>query len=135
MKGAGGTTGGFGGFFLGLVMLCGGTYLLLNSIAVASSFGWGSRLYGVSFGGVGVTGGMLLIPFVIGIGLLFYNARNVLGWLLAGGALVALVFGVLASVSFRMQGMTAFELLAILVLAVGGLGLFLRSLRPLSTTL
>lgn len=128
MKGAGGTSGGVGEFFLGLAMLCGGGYLLLNAISVHSTFGWGARLYGGA-GGVGVTGGMLLIPFAIGIALVFYNARNVLGWLLAGGALVALVFGVLASVSFRLQGMSAFELLAILVLALGGLGLFLRSLR------
>lgn len=135
MRGAGGTTGGVGGFFIGLAMLCAGTYLLLNSIAVDSSFGWGRALYGRAFGGVGVTGGMLLIPFVIGVGLLFYNARNVLGWLLAGGAMIALVAGVLASVSFRLQGMSAFELLTILVLAVGGLGLFLRSLRPVQTVL
>ena len=31
--------------------------------------------------------------------------------------------------------MSAFELLTILVLAVGGLGLFLRSLRPVQTVL
>lgn len=129
MRGAGGTEGGVGQFLLGLAMLCGGMYLLLDSIAVNSSFGWGSRLYGAAFGGVGVTGGMLLIPFAIGVGLVFYNARNPLGWLLAGGALVALVFGVLASVSFSLRAMSAFDIIVILVLAIGGLGLFLRSLR------
>lgn len=128
MRGAGGTEGGTGQFLVGVVMVIGGMYLLLNSIAVHSSFGWGARLFGI--GGAGVTGGMLLIPFIFGVGLVFYNARSVLGWLLAGGAVVALVFGVLASLAFSLRGMSAFELLAILVLAVGGIGLLLRSLRP-----
>lgn len=127
IRGAGGTSGGVGQFFLGLAMMCGGFYLLLQSIYVSSSFGWGARLFGM--GGLGVTGGMLLIPFVIGVGMVFYNGRNWLGWILAGGAIVALIVGVLASVSFNLRGMTAFELLTILVLAVGGIGLFLRSLR------
>lgn len=128
MRGAGGTEGGAGQFLVGVVMVVGGMYLLLNSIGVHSSFGWGARLFGV--GGAGVTGGMLMIPFIFGVGLVFYNARSVLGWLLAGGAVVALVFGVLASLAFSLRGMSAFELLAILVLAVGGIGLLLRSLRP-----
>ncbi len=48
MNGAGGTSGGVGHFFLGLIMMCGGFYLLLNSISVSSSFGMGARLYGFS---------------------------------------------------------------------------------------
>lgn len=131
MRGAGGSEGGVGQFLVGVAMLVGGMYLLLNAIAVSSSFGWGSRLFGM--GGLGVTGGMLMIPFVFGIGLVFHNGRSILGWLLALGAIVALVFGVLASVSFSLRGMTAFELITILVLAAGGLGLLLRSLRPMRT--
>jgi hypothetical protein len=131
MRGAGGTSGGAGQFLLGLVMMCGGFYLLLNSIAVTSNFGWGMRLFGTLTGGAGITGGTLLLPFVIGVGLIFYNAHNFVGWLLAGSAVIALIFGVLASVSFTLRSMTAFDLIVIVVLAVGGLGLFLRSLRPL----
>jgi len=126
MRGAGGTSGGVGQFLLGFAMFSGGMYLLLSSIAVNSSFGWGARLFGGSYG---ITGGMLLIPFVFGVGLVFYNARNVVGWMLAAGSVLALVFGVLASVSFSLRGMTAFEVLVILVLAAGGLALLLRSVR------
>ena len=43
-----------------------------------------------------------------------------------------LAFEVISSFDFRMGQMSAFELLAILVLFVGGLGLFLRSLRNAS---
>lgn len=113
-------------------MMCGGFYLLLNRIAVTSNFGFGTRLYGgAGYGGFGLTTGMVLIPFVIGVALIFYNARGIAGWILAVGAMVALIFGVLASVSFGFHAMSAFDLIVILVLAVGGLGLFLRSLKEL----
>lgn len=136
MKGAGGTSGGIGSFFIGLVMMCGGFYLLFNAIHVSSHFGMGTRLYGFSaFGrGFGITSGMVMIPFIFGIGIVFYNAKNWLGWLLALGSLVALVFGVIATIQFSFRSMSAFDLITILVLAVGGLGLFLRSLRSVEAS-
>ena len=130
MQGAGGTSGGSGQFFIGLMMMCGGFYMLLNAIVVTSSFGLGSRLFGWGGGGYGVTGGMIMIPLIFGIGMVFYNARNYLGWLLALGSLAALIFGVISSVQFNLRTMSSFDLIVILVLAVGGLGLFMRALRP-----
>jgi hypothetical protein len=127
MNGAGGTSGGIGQFFLGLIMMCGGFYLLLNGVVVSSGFGLGMRLFGI--GGIGITGGIVLIPLIIGVAMIFYNARSALGWLLAIGSLAGLVFGVIASLSMSLRTMSAFELICILVLAFGGLGLFLRSLR------
>lgn len=130
LKGAGGTDGGIGQFLIGFAMICGGFYMLLNSITVSSSFGLGYRLFG--WGHVGITSGMIMIPFMFGVGIIFYNSKNWLGWLLSGGSLIALIFGVISSVHFRMRGMSAFDLIVILVLLVGGIGLFLRSLRSLS---
>ncbi|WP_137222619.1 hypothetical protein [Shewanella sp. MEBiC00475] len=131
MKGAGGTSGGVGQFFIGLAMMCGGFYMLLNAIKITSSFGLGNHLY--QFGGFGLTSGMVMIPFIFGIGLMFYNGKNPLGWLLTFGSLIALVFGVISSINFRFSYMSAFDLIVILVLSVGGLGLFLRSLKNIES--
>lgn len=137
MKGAGGTSGGFGQFFAGLVMMCGGFYLLLNAITVTSSFGMGMRLYGLSAmgGTLNITTGMIMIPFMFGIGLIFYNGRNWLGWILTVGSISAMILGVISSIRFSMRTMTSFDLIVILVLAIGGLGLFLRSLKALDKKL
>lgn len=129
MRGAGGTEGGVGRFFAGLAMLIVGLYLLLRSVTVTSGFGWGYAL--LSFGGVGVTSGMIMIPFMIGVGMVFYSARSLLGWILAGGSLLALLAGIIASLRFRMWNLSAFDLLVILVLIAGGAGLLLSSLRSL----
>jgi hypothetical protein len=128
-RGAGGTDGGIVQFFVGLALMIGGGYLFLDSVQVTTGFGLGYGLY--RFGNFNLTSGMLLIPFMAGIAMIFYNNRNYFGWVLAGGSLVALLFGVLRSINFVLRGMSAFDLLLILVLFAGGLGMFLNSLRKL----
>lgn len=126
-RGAGGNQGGTGSFLLGVVMMIAGGYLLLQSIQIRPNFGLGASLFNVA--GVPVTSGMVLVPFMFGVGMVFYNARNWIGWGLAGASLIALIAGVIASINFQFARMSVFDLIVILVLLVGGLGLFLRSLR------
>jgi len=66
----------------------------------------------------------------VGSGFVFYDSRSKIGWVLAIGSLVALIFGVIASVNFSFRSMSAFDLIVILVLAFGGVGLVLKSLTP-----
>ncbi len=128
MRGAGGTDGGIGQFFIGLIMLVAGTYLFLNAVQInTGGFGFGMGLF--RMGGFNVTGGMVFVPFIFGIGIMFYNARNPLGWLLTCASLVMLAVGIITNLRLHLRPMTAFELMTMIVLAVGGLGLLLNSLR------
>lgn len=127
MRGAGGTDGGIWAFFIGLIMMCSGFYMLLNAIVIRANFGFGARIY--SMGSFGITSGMIMIPFIFGVGMIFYNAKSTLGWILTVGSAVALIFGVISNIHFSMQRMSAFDLIVILVLAFGGIGLFMKSLR------
>jgi hypothetical protein len=127
MRGAGGTAGGTGRFFIGLVMMVAGGYLFFNSINVSLGMGLGYQFF--SIWGFGITSGMVFVPFIFGIGMIFYDAKNWIGWILAGGSLVMLGFGVIAQTRLHLRGMTAFDLMTILVLMVGGIGLLLSSLR------
>jgi hypothetical protein len=125
-RGAGGRDGGIPQFLLGTAMAIGGLYLLLDALQVVS---WiGGRLFGI--GDFGVTSGMVMIPFIIGVVIIFYDADKWYGWLLAAGSLVALIVGAIASVEFRFRRMTAFELIVVLVLLFGGIGLMMRAIRP-----
>jgi hypothetical protein len=129
-QGAGGTQGGSMTFVVGLIMACAGFYLLLDNIVVTQGFSFGYALYRINYaGGWNVTGGGLLIPFIFGVGWIFYNARAPWGWILAGGSLSAIFIGVLMSQSISIRTMSLLNLMIILVLAFGGLGLFIRSLR------
>lgn len=114
-------------FIGGIVMFIGGMFLLLKNLYVQYNFGWGTPMYRV--GGMGINSGMILIPFLIGIGMLFFNSKNVWGWILAIGSLVLLILGVITSIQFTLAGMSAFDVLIILVLIAGGIGIFLSSFR------
>ena len=129
--GAGGTEGGAGRFFLGFIMMCAGFYMLLNAITIRSGFHMGLGIYHFSMmgGQFNVTSGMIFIPLILGVGMIFYNARSMIGWLVSLGALASLIFGVISTLRMGFRPMSAFDLITILVLAFGGLGLFLSSLR------
>ena len=127
IEGAGGSKGGVGRFFIGLAMMVAGGYLFFDATRVTQNLHMGYALY--SFGSFHLTTGMTLVPFIFGVGFIFYNARNPLGWLLAAASLIMISIGVIASIKFRIRHMSAFELIMMLTLAVGGIGLFLSSLR------
>lgn len=117
----GGTPGGLGHFLLGFAMACIGAYLLLNQVVVAGSY-W-------SFYGAG-TFGITLIPMLFGIGLLFWNGRSLMGWLLTAGGALFIVAGVIANLHIYFRPATLFNTIVMLVLLVGGLGLIARALLP-----
>ena len=120
MTGAGGTSGGVGMFFGGLAMVIAGGYLLLTRVSVISG-GW--SFYGYN------AFGLTLFPLLIGIGVLFYNGRSIVGWFLTlGGALIILV-GIVANLRIYFQPSSLFDTLMMLGLLAGGLGLVARSLR------
>lgn len=128
-RGAGGTPGGVGRFLLGIGMVIVGAYLLLNAIRVVHGFGFGRGLY--TIGGFGITSGMILIPFLVGVVIVFYDRDKWYGWLLTLGSLLALVIGAIASIQFSLAGMSAFDIIVILVLLFGGVGLVFNSVQDL----
>jgi|SRR5688500_11236022 hypothetical protein len=119
-KGAGGTSGGLGEFFAGLAMIVGGGYLLLNQVTVTSSFWrlWGYNAFGIS-----------LIPLLVGIGLLFFDGRSKLGWLLTAAGALIILLGILTNLTIFFRPTSLFNTLMMLGLLAGGLGLVARSLR------
>jgi hypothetical protein len=127
IKGAGGSEGGLGRFFLGLGMFIAGAYLLLSAIQVTNNFYFGYGLFSV--GGFQITSGIIFIPFMIGVGMLFFNSSNIIGWLLAVGSVLLMIIGVISSTHLSLRPMSAFELIMITGLLAGGMGLFFSSFR------
>ena len=117
----GGTPGGLGDFLIGFVMICVGGYLLTNQVIVAGSY-W--NFYGTN------TFGITLIPMLFGIGILFWNGRSVIGWLLTAGGALFILAGVIANLHIYFQPASLFNTIVMLVLVVGGLGLIARAMRP-----
>jgi hypothetical protein len=120
MKGAGGTPGGLGSFFVGAAMVMGGGYLLLARVTVISQY-W--RLFGYN------AFGLSLLPLLGGIGILFFNGKAPLGWLLTAGGALIILLGIISNLAIYFQPTSLFDTLLMLFLIAGGLGLIARSLR------
>ena len=120
LRGAGGTPGGMGEFLMGLVMAVAGGYLLTTSVTVTSGFWtlWGYDTFGLS-----------LVPFIFGIGIVFFNGRSVLGWLLLIAGAVIILAGILMNLRIYFEHTSLFNTLMMLVLLFGGIGLLARAVR------
>ena len=124
IKGAGGTPGGVWTFLAGLAMVVVGGYLLLNQVTVHSGFwSW--------FGGN--TFGLTLLPLLVGIGFLFFDARSAVGWVLTALGALIIVAGIIANLQIYFQPTSLYNTLIMLALVAGGLGLIVRSLRASET--
>lgn len=127
-SGPGGTAGGLKAFIIGSIMTISGGYMLTNQVQVRTSGFWSHR-YGL-FGGFGVTPfGATLVPFLIGIALLFYNGKSKPGWFLTGGSLLAILVGIITNLELYFQPTSLYVTLIMLVLFIGGIALVARSLR------
>ncbi|HEX7807738.1 MAG TPA: hypothetical protein VF608_03415 [Thermoanaerobaculia bacterium] len=123
LRGAGGTEGGLGTFFFGFVMAVAGGWLLTNQVTVTSGY-W--RLWGYS------AFGLSLLPFVVGIGFLFFDGKSIIGWVLTIAGAVIIFVGILTNLDIYFRPTTLFNTILMLVLLLGGIGLIARSLRPRS---
>lgn len=121
VRGAGGTPGGIGEFILGLVMATAGAYLLTNQVMVTSSFWsiWGYNAFGLS-----------LVPLIFGIGILFFNGKSIIGWVLLLVGVVIIFTGILMNLQIYFQRTSLFNTILMLVLLAGGIGLIFRALAP-----
>ena len=120
LRGAGGTPGGVGEFLAGLAMAVAGGYLLTYQVSVTSGYWrpWGYNGFGLS-----------LVPLVIGIGMLFFNGRSILGWLLTLAGAVIILAGIITHLDIYFRETSLFNTILMLVLLAGGVGLVARSLR------
>ena len=122
-EGPGGTPGGLGEVLVGLLMIAIGIYIVFDHVTVHTSF-W--RF----FGSPGTSFGLTLMPLLGGIGVLFFNGRSVLGWLLTVGGVALILVGVLMNLDIYFRPTSLWGTIVMFGLIAGGLGVFARGLRP-----
>ena len=111
-------------FLGGLAMLVVGLYLFTTKVTVQSSLFDGTW----SVAGVNINSGLVLIPFIIGIVLLFFKPDSFLSKLITGCGLLIIIVSVIASTTIRLPRISLYEWILYLVLIFGGLGLLCRAL-------
>jgi len=121
LKDVGGTSGGLAEFFLGLGLASAGGYFLTQQVSVSSNMFtmWGYNSFGLS-----------LIPFILGVMLLFADAKSIAGHVLLYLGLIIILAGVIMNLRIYFQPTSLFNTLMMLGLLAAGVGLIIKSLRP-----
>jgi hypothetical protein len=119
----GGTSGGAGEFLAGLAMMALGIYMVFDHVTVHTSY-W--HFFGSARGSFGAT----LLPLLAGLGLLTFNGRSILGWILAAGGVFLILAGILMNLDVYFRPTSLWTTIVMFGLIACGLGLFARALRP-----
>ncbi len=127
IKNPGGTPGGARTFLLGFIMAVVGGYLLLQQVQVHGGywyFGWA--------GGYGRSFGLTLLPLLFGIGILFFDGRSFAGRVLTAGGALFILAGIIMNLDIHFATTSLYNVLIMLVLLVGGVGLIARAVLPMA---
>lgn len=111
-------------FFIGFLLLGGGIYWVLNSFEVSSGFGYGYY----SFFGMRITGGVMLIPLLVGIGLLFFLDKKVIGGFISALGLLVILISLLSSLTFHARYNSLYVYVLMFGMIAAGAGLLIKSL-------
>ena len=96
-----------------------GAYLLTNQVTVTRGF-W--SIYGYN------AFGLTLVPLLFRIGMLFFNGKSILGWLLTVAGIVIIFADIIVNLNIYFQPTSLFNTIIMLVLLVGVIGLIVRAI-------
>ena len=120
MIGAGGTPGGLPQFVVGLCLATVGAYLLTQQVSVQTGF-WtigGRNAFGLS-----------LLPFILGIGMLFFNSQSRAGFVLLALGILIIGAGILMNLTIYFERTSLFNTLVMIGMTAAGVGMVLRALK------
>jgi hypothetical protein len=106
-------------YFAGIGLLITGLIMVFNHARIGTGF-----LTAFGAGGFG----LVLVPLVIGIGWLIYDAKNKWAWLLTVGTCIAIVFSVLSSLVLNFPQMTLLGMIMMLAPFAAGGALLLKGI-------
>ncbi len=111
-------------FFGGLAMLAAGLYMILQNINVTSNWG----LYSYHIGSFHLSSGMVLLPAVIGIGMLFMMEKKMFGWAVLAIGVIIILASVFTTTHIYWKTTSAYEFILMFGLTAGGAGLVIKQL-------
>ena len=109
-------------FFVGLLLLGAGLYMIANRILISSSFS------GVHIGGIRISFGLTTVPFFLGLIWAFVKPDEVIPKIVIVLGVVLIIVAVIMSVRFYFVGTTLYEYILMFGMTAIGSGLLLRTL-------
>ena len=109
-------------FFTGIVIFCIGAFMIFQNTTISTSFGL-SRMIGFE-----PPFGVVLLPLIIGIIILFFNENSILGWILVIVGVLIILVGILMGLQITFRRTTLFVTLIMYGMTAAGIGITLKGL-------
>lgn len=112
-------------FFAGLLMFGAGLFMILQNAVVTSSWGHG---YFYHIGSWGIPNGMIMLPVLIGIVMLFLMERKLFGWIVLVLGIIFILLSIIMSVKIVWRNTNAYMFILMFGLVAAGGGMMLKVL-------
>ncbi|HEZ7987189.1 MAG TPA: hypothetical protein RWO09_09720 [Ruminococcus sp.] len=113
-------------FFLGLLMLGGGLFMIFQNIVVTSSWGFGGHF--LRIGSFDLPNGMIMLPLISGIFMLFMMNKKIFGWVVLSIGILIVLLSVLLTTHITWRRTSAYLFVIMFGLVAAGGGLLIRVL-------
>lgn len=113
-------------FFLGLLMFGAGLFMILQNAQVTSSVGYGGYFYRI--GAWGVPNGLIILPVIIGIFMLFMFDKKLPGWIVTILGIIFILLTVLMHTRLVWRSTSAYIFIIMFGLVAAGGALMLKVL-------
>ena len=113
-------------FFIGLLMLGGGLFMIFQNIEVTSSWGFGGYFFRI--GNIGLPNGLIMLPIIAGIAMLFLMDRKIFGWVVLSIGIIIVLLSVMMTTHLRWHTTNAYVFIVMFGLVAAGGGMVLREL-------
>lgn len=107
-------------FLVGIVLLSVGLFLLTQQTVVTMVW------YTWMFGSFKLATGLILMPLIIGIIMLFYNPKSLLGKILTIIGVAIVIVTIIMSINIVFKTTSLFNFIVMIVMIAAGCGLLLR---------
>lgn len=111
-------------FFLGFLLFGGGFYWVLNSFTVTSSWGLGYW----SLFGMRLPSGVMLIPLLVGIVLLFMLKKKIWGGMVCALGILVILISLITSIEFHAVHAPLYVYVLMFGMVAAGAGLLIKVL-------
>ncbi len=108
-------------FIAGIALFALGLFWFTSLVTVTTGFGF-------RFGRFNITGGVVVVPFLIGVVWWFIDTKSIIAKVLTVLGVLIIIGSVIANTTFMIRNTSLFNYLLMLVLVCAGLGLIARVL-------
>ena len=109
-------------FFVGIIVFLIGVYMIFQNTVISTGFSLTGML------GFTPNFGIVLLPLLIGIIVLFFNHHSILGWFLIILGILIILMGILMGLRIRFMPVSLFEGIFMFGMTAAGIGVTLKGL-------